>query len=472
MRLPGFIGPTYVAASHAAAAERCVNLFPEVIEAPGERPVRAILRSKPGLVVHTTLPDVPVRALFYHFTGRCFAVAGQGFYEIFQDQTWQQRGSVGTVASAQMATNGPQIIVVCGSRGYIFDIGTGGFTEITADGWVGAVNVGCIDGYFLTADIGSRNWRISGLLDGLSWDPLEFAVKEGGPDPIVALVCDHREAWLMGSNTIEVWWNAGAADFPFQRIQGVFIELGCAAPLSAVRVDNSVVWLGQDERGNGMVWRAESYAPKRISNHAIEAAIKSYPRIDDAVAYRYQDDGHTFYVLSFPTANATWVFDFSNGLWHERAYWDLGIGQYTADRARTHCFAWGKHLVGDREDGRVYWQTTTAYDDAGAPMRRLRQAPNVNNELKWITYQQFELFMQTGTVQSGQNPLVILQNSNDGGFTWGNEMQAEAGSIGDYQRRVEWRRLGRSRNRAFRVIIDAPVPVFLLDAFVELKAEG
>jgi hypothetical protein len=69
----------------------------------------------------------------------------------------------------------------------------------------------------------------------------------------------------------------------------------------------------------GIVYRANGYTAQRISTHAVEWQIQQYGNLSDAIAYTYQQDGHSFYVLIFPSANTTWVFDVATSLWHERA---------------------------------------------------------------------------------------------------------------------------------------------------------
>ena len=200
----------------------------------------------------------------------------------------------------------------------------------------GAVNVGYIDGYFVFNEPDSQKFWVTQLLDGTSVDPLDFASAEGSPDGIVGLIVDHREVWLLGTNSVEVWYDAGLLDFPLQRIQGAFNEIGCVAPYSIAKLDNGIFWLGQDARGQGIVYRANGYTGQRISTHAVEWQIQQYGNLSDAIAYTYQQDGHSFYVLIFPSANTTWVYDVATQAWHERAGWNNG--SWTRHRSNCQVF--------------------------------------------------------------------------------------------------------------------------------------
>jgi hypothetical protein len=188
-------------------------------------------------------------------------------------------------------------------------------TQLSAP-FAGAVGCGFLDGWFVYNQPDSQ---IFWVLDSTSTtvDPLYFASAEGSPDNLVTLIVDHREVWLFGTNSVEVWYDAGLPDFPLARIQGAFNEIGCLAAYSVAKLDNGLFWLGADARGNGIVYRSKGYSGERVSTHAVEWQIQQYSTLSDAVGYTYQQDGHSFYVLNFPNANTTWVYDVATGAWHE-----------------------------------------------------------------------------------------------------------------------------------------------------------
>jgi hypothetical protein len=249
----------------------------------------------------------------------------------------------------------------------------------------------------------------------------------------------------------------------FARIQGAFLEVGCAAANSVAKMDNTVFWLGADDRGQGIVYRATGYTPQRTSTHAIEWAIAQFIRVDDAIGYTYQQEGHQYYVLTFPTGNATWVYDAATDLWHERAY---RTDDGALNRHRSNCqaaFA-GLTLVGDWETGNVYSMALDTFSDAGAVIPRIRAAPYVTNaDNAYMTFDALQVDMETGVTGT-----AVLQWSDDDGKTWSNEMQASLGEIGETVR-VKWRRLGKSRARVFRVTITDSVRVAIVGASVQAR---
>lgn len=383
MRLPNLVGPTYTTRSINYGCEQTINWYPEYGEQGAAPKTRGCLLPTPGLQQFiraneefeptTGINNGPVRGLFYQ-DGRCFAVSGNLFVEILSSRTWISRGLVAEDGNpATMCSNGQaghQIFVTSGGLGYIFDLVANTFTNITADGFpVPCVMGAFVDQYFLALKGQSIQYNISNLANGLAWDGLDVGQVSETSDNKIALLTNHREVWLFGSKTTEVWYNSGNAGFPFQPIQGTLIEHGIAAPFTATRLDNTIFWLGADETGARVVWRAQGYVPQRISNHAIEYFLNLAPNVAAATAYAYQEDGHSFYVLNVPGINVpidgevTLVYDVATGQWHCRGLWNDRTERYELDLPRCHAFAFDRyHLMGDRQSGTVYQSSLELFD--------------------------------------------------------------------------------------------------------------
>jgi len=311
MKTP-FLGASYVARSINAADNRCVNLFPEAIPEGGKE--AGFLNRAPGLKFLQSVGVGPIRALWSHQTNGndFYVVSGTEVYKLTSlTGTPVKIGNVSGTGPVSIADNGTQLFFACIGPSYIYNEVTNVFQQITDPDFPGAVTVQYLDGYFTFNEPNSQRLWVTSLLDGLSVDPLDFASAEGSPDGVVAVAVDHRELWVFGTDTIEVWYDAGLASFPFARIQGAYNEIGCAAPYSVAKLDNALFWVGADPRGYGIVYKNNGYTGVRVSTHAIEYAIQQYTDISDAIGYTYQQEGHAFYVLIFPSANATWVYDVS-----------------------------------------------------------------------------------------------------------------------------------------------------------------
>ena len=395
MKTP-ILGGSYVARSINAADNRMVNLFPEAVpDGSGGKEAGFLLRC-PGLRLLATVGDGPIRGLWVT-NGIAYVVSGSEFYSLNTSWVATLIGSVSGSGPVSMADNGTQIFIACNPDSYIYNTSTAVFAQITDTDFPGAGSVGYLDGYFVFNEPDSQKFWVTSLLDGTSVDPLDFASAEGYPDNVIALIVDHREIFLFGTTSVEVWYDAGTPDFPLARIQGAFMEVGCEAAYSVAKLDNSVFWLGSDARGRGIVYRANGYTPARISTNAVEYAIQSYGNISDAIAYTYQQDGHPFYVLIFPSAEATWVYDVSTQLWHERAGFENG--QFTRHRSNCQTSFNDEIVVGDYEDGRLYAFDLDVYaddDQIQKWLRSWRALATGQNNLKRTAHHSLQLNAETG----------------------------------------------------------------------------
>ena len=372
----------------------------------------------------------------------------------------------------------------------------------------GATTVDVIDNYFVYSRPSSQQFGASDALSPIS-QQLSFASKDGAPDQLVALIVDHREVYLMGESSSEVWVDAGLFPFPFQRIPGTSTQHGIAAQNSVSRVANSFAYVSRNLRGQGQIMQMNGYIPQRISTHAVEnTLVNQY--INDAIAWTYQLEGHEVYVVSFPTINITWAFDATTGLWYKWLYCTTA-NQYQRHRGNCSCVFQGMVLVGDYANGKIYELDSTNYTDDGNNIRRLRRAPHLVADLQRQYFEEFQIQFQPGVGFTGlsvapyiyigtpytiyptatlvipatqtvvigfatlQNqtttlPQAMLRWSDDGGSTWSNEHWVTIGQTGKYKNRAIWRRLGQARDRVFEVVVTDPVKAVIVSA--NLKASG
>lgn len=334
----------------------------------------------------------------------------------------------------------------------------------------GASSVDIVDNYFVYNDPDTQQWAASDLLSPIT-NPLSFASKDGAPDDLVSLIVDHREVYLLGEQSSEVWVDVGAQPFPFQRIPGTSTQHGIVAKNSMARVGNSFAYVSRNIRGQGMVVQMNGYTPVRISTHAVEnTLVNQY--IDDAIAWTYQLEGHECYVVTFPTLNLTWVYDVTTNMWHKWLYTN-NLNQYERHRGNCCAVFQGKVLVGDYDNGQIYQLDPNNYTDNGQKVRRLRRCPHIVTDLQRQFFDELQIQFQPGVglqAGQGQNPQAMLRWSNDGGSTWSNEYWVGIGKVGRYYNRAIWRRLGWSRDRIFEVVVTDPVKAVIVSA--NLKASS
>jgi hypothetical protein len=471
------LGGSYTARSLNEAANRMINLYSEVTPEVGKE--AGYLMRCPGTRLVATVGTGPIRGM-WQSKSVLYVVSGNGFYRVGADWIPVFIGNVDNgVDTVSMSDNGYQVFIACNPRAFIYNITTAVFAEITDTDFVGARSVAFIGGYFVFNEPFSQRVWVTSLLDGTAIDPLDFASAEAGTDNIRTLIADHKEIWLFGANTIEVWYNAGNVDYPLSPISGAYIETGIEAYRSLAKCDNSLFWLGSDTRGDGIVYRTNGYTPVRVSTHALEWQIQNYGKMTDAIGYSYQMDGHLFYVLTFPSANKTWCYDISTGLWHERGEFNETTDSFTRHRSNCQAYFNEEIITGDFDNGNIYAFDLAVYTDNGNInkwVRSWRALPTGQNDLKRTIHHSLQLDCETGrgtATGQGQNPLVNLRWSDDGGHTWGNYHAMSLGAGGAWGTRVIWRRLGMTtklRDRIYEISGTDPVRMAIMGAQLDISA--
>lgn len=350
------------------------------------------------------------------------------------------------------------------------------FGQITDPGFLGGDRILFIEGWLMVNQPGTRTFYTTGPTPYQMLFPGLFeAEKDANTDNLVTLEENNREAWLIGERSTEVWFNSGGTNFSFSRIPGVGPQIGCAAKHSIARAGQQLCWLGRNEQGQNIVVVTDQYSWAKISTPAIDYAISQYPVINDALGYAYEEGGELFYVLTFPTADVTWVFDFTAAqanpavAWHQRASYDPIAGVF--HRHRSNCFMdfGDTRLVGDYQTGQIHNMSRSYYTDAGTLIRRVRRTPHnwlkATRERMFFSSLQVEFTPGVGT-QTGQgiNPQAMMRYSNDGGFSWSNESWVSIGKAGATKNRAIWRRLGQARDRIWEVVVTDPVDCDVIGA--------
>ena len=487
----GLAGPTYLSQSYLADNERTVNWFPEVIESQ-RGPASVVLYPTPGTRSQATSGS-PVTGmieaqgkLIAAFSSVTTGIASVNNYNSALNNIggWAIPGDGKKVYFAASPT---QLLMVSAGTGSVATIGVlSAYESIYDHGFpADVVPIMCdySDGYFVILGDDGR-FYISGLNDALSWNSLDSTTQSATADLPIALAIHRREIWLFGSKSTQVFWDSGAASFPFQAVESGTISHGIAAIHSHCSIDNSIFWLASNEHGKAEVMKSDGYNPKKISTYPIDNLIQAYTDVSDAVGWSYQMSGHNFYVLNFPTANHTWVYDDSTNQWHEWLMWNLNNGQFDAHVGICHAVAFGNHYIGSRVDGFAKISMSYCSDNAlsggtqaYAYTHRLRQCAPMSNDDQKTFYRSLRLKADVAQIPTDatdlsrlsaswpNGPDIILQTSNDGGVRFGNERKKKMGKIGETRKVMKWKRLGYAINRVYRLTANAPVPYRLIEAY-------
>jgi hypothetical protein len=338
----------------------------------------------------------------------------------------------------------------------------------TANRFLGATRVDYIDTFLVFNQPNTRNFY-STLSNTAQIDPTYVASKTSYPDNIQTLIVNHRELWLLGAQkSAELWYDAGGTQFPFQIEPGVYVEQGCVAPYSVARHDVEIFWLSQNADGLFTVFLGKDYKAVPISTYAIADKISQYSVVSDAIGMVYQQLDHVFYVLTFPTANVTWVFDRTENLWHQRTWLDDN-GNFNRIRPQFLVQAYGQIVAGDWETGSIYSYDINNNTDNGQPIVRVRTFPHLVNKAKRASYTRFIADMECGTTLDSDDYTITLSWSDDRGKTWSNPLTQSLGVQGEYLTWPAWPgSLGLARDKLFKLSWSGPGTTALNGAFVNV----
>jgi hypothetical protein len=426
--------------------------------------------------------------------GDLFAVVGQNVYFIDPDWNFNLLGALLTPAGTpvSMADNGTDVLVVDNSpQGYDINIATKTFTQIGDPNFLGSTRADFVDSFIILNKPGTNQWYSTTSLAIQPFNALYVGVKTAWSDIVLCVVAIEREVFVFGPQKTDVWFNAGSVPFPFQLLPGVIIEQGCQAKYSPAKMDTFVYWLASSPEGGYMAMKAGSQnVAQRISTHAIEVEWKGYPKVDDAIGSVYQYGGHSFYRLTFPTADKTWVYDAATDQWWEDNWIDNNGVLHRARNTFT-AFAYGRNVGLDWANGTLYEMTPSAVTDAGQPIPWIRGFPHIVNELKYVQHPYFmadvEAGVQPGTSEgthfvgpwsagfsSGFGPLteigapvVNFRMSKDGGYHFGKYRPKHNISSGHNRPKMRWRQLGIATDAVFELSSTAQMCGALNGGYIE-----
>lgn len=488
MQIPGFLGPTYPNRSINFQSDRTINFFPELTPSTTAKTVLALI-GVPGMELDITVGDGPIRGT-YVANGLMYVVSGSELYSV--DTSSTVSASLGTLATttgavvikfnglATAGVGGNQLAIVDGVNLYVYNVITGVFTTVSLG--FAPSSVAYLDGYFIVTRVDSMSAYCSNLYDGLTWNGLATSPISASPENLVGLCSHMQELWMIKKFTTELWYDAGIATstgFPFARVPGGVLNYGTEAPASIVVGDNSIFMVGCVRNGDqgqfvGIV-QSNGTSFSVISPPSINYRIASMTTIADAFGFIFSMEGHTFVVMSFPSGDATYIYDTTTQMWHERS-------SYSDDPYTTHMwnaigysFFNNKKYVGNTHNGKMYMLKSDYYTDDTDPIASVRVAPILFDpqEMDNVFVHRLEVDMETGVGDQGSSlgidPRAALSISDDGGHVWGNEYTSSIGKKGNYKINPTWRRLGYAKNKVFRLMVSAPVKKVVLNAYAEVS---
>lgn len=381
-----------------------------------------------------------------------------------------------------------------------------------------------------TADITITNGTGSGTVNILNNGELQLASITSHPGNLVACRTLHRRLFLFSQNFTEVWENAGqnifgGSNIPFRRNNSLLMEYGTPAVGSIQVGFDEMFFLSQDKDGLGAVMKVSGTQAMPVSTNTLDYQLAQYAStpitvlppgspagttgISDARGILIKENGIIFYRLNFTINNHTFVYNdtMSNpAMDSERRWHEEEILNGDRHPAQTHAYYLGVNFYGHYSSPIMYQVDPSISTNDGQPIRRAR----IGRPFCPETYQRIrvdrwhldilqgsieevdtgaldiDLLAETGdTLQTeygvnlllesstnvNQNdethPIIYLSYSKDGGQSFGNQLPAPMGPIGQRTFRTVWRKLGTvPRGQSFTPYIQFfnKVPFVILGA--------
>jgi hypothetical protein len=463
---------TNVGRSKAISCTDLVNFYPEIEDASKSKYIKALIGCPGYRLAVLAYGSGYCRALYTTSTGRLFTIVSNKLIEISSAEVAIEKGTINTSTGiCGMVDNGSQVLIVDGVDGYILTLSTDILTTIT-DSDFPDYPTHCVftDGYFIVNASRSGQFYFSASYDGTSWNGLDFATAEYSADTLQGIVkTSNGTVWMIGKQSVELWQNVGVAELPWRRISGSVKEVGCIAPYSIASNGSQVFWIGNGQNGYASVFMGSGYDAVKISTSAIEYQIKQFTDLENATAFVYTDEGHSFYVLNF-TSEKTFVYDMTSGLWHRRGSYSSSSGFNIRQFAQGCSFLNGKYYVGSYQNGNIYEMSLDIFDEAGIKIKREIVTNYISSEGRLLRHKRIELDMMKGVgVVDNNLPTIMMKFSDDGDNTFSNETETSPGKMGEYLTVPYFSRLGRSRNRSYRFTMTDPVKWIINSLTVEVE---
>jgi hypothetical protein len=392
---------------------------------------QTVLQSRPGLGVLVTNGSGPINGLFAKkgtLGGDVFSISGTALY---RGTSAVASGTIAGTGPASMDGSDTELLVTRGSTMRSYK--AAGIANVTFPD-TAAVRALCFIGSRFVAVRGDGafpgRFYWSNLLDGRTWDALNYATAEREPDDLLDIAPLGDNIWLFGAQTVEAWSNTGDSTLPYTRLENVAFDKGIYSTGCVVRADNSLIFTGS----NCTVYRVAD-VPTRISEHWLEEKIRLASTVSMFTHWR---DGHEFVAVRLDgTTGSTYEYDCATQEWHEN---QTNGGQWIVSSA---CMVGEVVYLGHHTTGQIMgW---SEWDDLGVQLER--RFPFAQQLDQPASVDRLSVWANTGTTTvltgQGSDPKLEIRWSRDAGNTWCDYKPLALGTAGQYRTVPELRRLGQ-----------------------------
>lgn len=398
-----------------------------------------------------------------------YKVTGTTLYTVDSTGVHTARGTIAGTGRCVLKAVDSTVVIVNGS-GLIYTW-DGTTLTLNSNPSIGSPNgVATINGQAVYDSGSGQLWSVSDPGQPLTVNGLNYAKAEVNSDALVVPYAFSETLYLYGQRTIELWWNNGQGNPPFERIQGAALNVGIGAKNSLANTPDFIFFLGSDRQVHSLTGGA-SAVDNIVSSPEMAKVYQDYTVVSDAIGWTMQLEGQWFYVLTFPTENVTWVYPVGG----EVFAW--GTGLEGRIRANSYAYVFGKHLVADYTNSKIYELDAETYTDSGDLIIRQRISAPIHGGLFQADGKNFEITSLKVLLQSGNgtldwqglDPALVLETSKDGGLTFGTKRIKKTGRMGQTMTEVLFTNLGRFNSCTLKLSVSDPVFWCIHSAVAEVE---
>ncbi len=273
--------------------------------------------------------------------------------------------ALGNLGDHVLAASGENIV-------YINELAA--FTTVDADAPTAVRSLASYDQYIIAQQEGTDTFAFDEVgSGGVDWRTQDVLTAESKPDRLLSVLGTLDGFVCFGKQSCEFWVNDGVT--PFSRVRGLTFNRGTGARYSPALLGDTWLWL--DNRR--VVMRGTLNKLEEVSD-PINKELPALTTVEDGLGDIMTVNGWPLYVLTFPSANKTFVYYLKQNQWLEWGNWHAASGIYRRFRPTAYCYAekWNMHLVGDYY-GKVYELSSDYFADGPGtgnddePIRSLRR---------------------------------------------------------------------------------------------------
>lgn len=452
--------------SRPLSSQRTINWWPQ-FQATKKNRSEYILRPYYGLKLFVEHSGDADRGMCIN-QGVLYKITDQTLYTVDSIGTHVSLGTIPGSGRCMMKALGGQLVIANGSGlVYIWDGST--LTQNTDANLGTPRGVAVLNSQAIYDDGEGQGWVVSDVGEPGTIDGLNYASAESYSDDLLIPAAWRETLYLMGTDTIEIWWNSGEGNPPFDKVQGAIVNMGLDAIHSVAETPDYLFFLGADKQFHSLS-PGTSTVDTPISNQNMADKISEYLVTSDCIGWTMEFQGQWFYVATFPSEDVTWVYPIG-GEWFE---WGTGHGRI---RANSYAKAFNRHLVAEHNSGNIYELDSRTYTDVGEPIIRTRITAPIHSGMigpsaKPFEINGFELVLETGVgllAGQGIDPKIMLSVSRDGGKSFGTERMLKTGRLGK-QVTVTTGPFGRfSTDCVIRLRASDPIAWTIYSAAIEME---